>query len=74
MAFRLFRGPTSSPTTEVSFGPPSATKGTINQFQVANKGTSRFYPALYLKAKYIKTGEVSPGDASANASVTFSYQ
>lgn len=74
VAFRLFRGPTSSPTTEVSFGPPSATKGTINQFQVANKGTSRFYPALYLKAKYIKTGEVSPGDASANASVTFSYQ
>ncbi|VXD00400.1 conserved exported hypothetical protein [Enterobacterales bacterium 8AC] len=57
-------------------GLDSSSKGNPNQFQVNNKTTGNGqYVSVPLQFKYIRTEQVvTPGDANAAATVTFSYQ
>ncbi len=57
-------------------GLDSSSKGNPNQFQVNNKTTGNGqHVSVPLQFKYIRTEQVvTPGDANAAATVTFSYQ
>lgn len=63
-------------TVAKSLGLDSTSKGNPNQFQVGSKTTGNGQlVSIPLEFKYIRTQEVvTPGDANAAATVTFSYQ
>ncbi|HBE9180242.1 fimbrial protein [Serratia fonticola] len=63
-------------TVAKPLGLDSTSKGNSNQFQVGNKTTGNGQlVSIPLQFKYIRTQEVvTPGDANAAATVTFSYQ
>ncbi|WP_422528274.1 fimbrial protein [Serratia fonticola] len=63
-------------TVAKSLGLDTSSKGNPNQFQVNNKTTSNGqHVSVPLQFKYIRTEQVvTPGDANAAATVTFSYQ
>lgn len=63
-------------TVAKSLGLDSSSKGNPNQFQVNDKTTSNGqHVSVPLQFKYIRTEQVvTPGDANAAATVTFSYQ
>ncbi|HEI2772847.1 TPA: fimbrial protein [Escherichia coli] len=60
--------------TALKFGPDSAIKGNINQWQFSKNNTER-NPSVVLKAYYVNTsGNISPGTVNAISTITFSYQ
>ncbi|WP_145525818.1 fimbrial protein [Yersinia rohdei] len=62
--------------TAKPLGLDTSSKGNLNQFQVGSKTSSSGQAvSIPLRFKYIRTEEtVTPGDANAAATVTFSYQ
>ncbi|QHM76279.1 F17b-G fimbrial adhesin [Mixta theicola] len=60
-------------TGPLKLGPDSAARGTANQFFIQRTGQAQRL-SLPFQARYIRTGELTPGSANALASVTFSYQ
>nr|WP_160623542.1 fimbrial protein [Mixta intestinalis] len=60
-------------TGPLKLGPDSASRGTANQFFIQHIGQAQRL-SLPFQARYIRTGELTPGSANALASVTFSYQ
>ncbi|RDK95824.1 type 1 fimbria pilin [Enterobacillus tribolii] len=60
--------------TPLSFGPDLSSTGVLNQWfikEAIRDGESIRVP---LTARYVRTGEVTPGSANGRASITFSYQ
>ncbi|MGL5384878.1 MAG: fimbrial protein [Enterobacterales bacterium] len=58
----------------MSLGPDSSLKGTTGQIQLSTTQQNNSIITLPLTAKYVQTGEITPGSANAIASLTFSYQ
>jgi len=61
-------------STPVSFGPDQSVSGVQNQFYIDTATSDGQVINLPVKAKYVKTGDITPGSADGIASVTFSYQ
>ena len=58
----------------VSFGPDSAAAGNLNQFSVMASPATGGPVNIPFTARFIRTGTVTPGLATANATFTMSYQ
>ncbi|MFM0098510.1 fimbrial protein [Paraburkholderia nemoris] len=58
----------------VSFGPDSAVAGNLNQFSVMASPAAGGPVNIPFTARFIRTGTVTPGLATANATFTMSYQ
>jgi len=56
----------------ISFGPDSANQGNTNQFLVQNAMLGS--QTISFSALVTKTGPLAPGNFSAKATFTFSYQ
>ncbi|VWB36388.1 type-1 fimbrial protein subunit A [Burkholderia lata] len=59
-------------STPVSFGPDSSAAGTPNQWFVTETGNRGV--DIPLTARYVRTGNITPGTADAIATFTMSYQ
>ncbi|WP_420841466.1 fimbrial protein [Erwinia endophytica] len=57
----------------LSLGPDSSLNSTIGQFFIQSTSQAETL-SLPFQARYIRTGDITPGTANAVASITFSYQ
>ena len=60
-------------TGPLSLGPDSSLNSTVSQFFIQSTSQAEVLN-LPFQARYIRTGDVTPGTADAVASITFSYQ
>ncbi|HDS9360680.1 TPA: fimbrial protein [Enterobacter chengduensis] len=60
--------------TPMPLGPDSSAEGTTNQFFIQSTSNATQTLSLPFQARYIRTGDITPGTANALASITFSYQ
>ena len=59
--------------TAISYGPDSAVMNNVNQFNVGKVSVSGAL-TIPFTARYVRTGQIVPGTADANATFTMSYQ
>lgn len=57
----------------IQLGPDSSLNSTVGQFFIQNTSQKTML-TLPFQARYIRTGDITPGKADAVASITFSYQ
>lgn len=69
MGIELMRGASSTVATPLA--PSSRQKGALGQWQLTPYGSNT---DLTLRARYVKTGPITPGIVRSRAAITFSYQ
>ena len=69
MGIELMRG--ASSTVAAPLAPSSRQKGALGQWQLTPYGSNS---NLTLRARYVKTGPITPGIVRSRAAITFSYQ